>query len=431
MALEFAHGAIQALAANAVGVTYTVSGLSFQPKAIRLYWQGLASAVDAASQAVHSRRGVGFITSASVRSCVATQSQDTAATMTCTAGHSNVACVATVTSTPAFDGLLDIDAITSDGFRLITDDQLPVDLTIFWEAWGGTDIVAANIITSTISEQAAGTQNVSHGVGDTPSVLMFASCSADVTVVERNDSCLSVGFSTGTSDAENIVVVGNNDDGSAAADTDGYGRAGDCLAFITNAGGNPNSRAKVTNFTVSATQFELTWTGAGSGTGRHTICLAIRGGSWRAGSYTINGNTGSATATVSALPFVPIGLSLIGRMAAQDAAGTSTAQDRIGLGSGSSTTSRRSQGTLDEDGTAATEINHVIEYDQVLAFPSTAGALQSAYDINAMNSDGFQIIVDTAGGVASEWHGYLAFGSTPKPPYPTLRQQAISHSFSR
>ena len=49
----------------------------------------------------------------------------------------------------------------------------------------------------------------------------------------------------------------------------------------------------------------------------------------------------------------------------------------------------------------------------MLCFPSTAGALQSAYDINAMNADGFQIIVDTAGGVASEWQGYLAFGDEP------------------
>lgn len=66
---------------------------------------------------------------------------------------------------------------------------------------------------------------------------------------------------------------------------------------------------------------------------------------------------------------------------------------------------------LDENGTGTTEIDTVIEYDSVLAFPSTAGALLASYDINAMNSDGFQIIVDTAGGVASEWQGYLTFGN--------------------
>jgi hypothetical protein len=65
------------------------------------------------------------------------------------------------------------------------------------------------------------------------------------------------------------------------------------------------------------------------------------------------------------------------------------------------------------DGTADSEINTVLEYDSVLAFPSTTGTLQASYDINAMNSDGFQIIVDTAGGFASEWQGYLTFGNAP------------------
>lgn len=436
MALESAHGSVQWLAADAIGVTYTVSGLIFQPKAIRFYWQGLQSAVDAASQAAFQRRGIGFATSISARVCVATQSQDAAATMTCTSAYTTTCVAMTTTATgPAIDGRLDLDIINSDGFRLIVDLQVPANITVSWEAWGGSDIIAASPF-AFLERSGAGTSLHTHGVGGTPSVLMFASISGagGASTPVREDSGLSIGFATGTSDAENIVVAGNNDDGSAAADTDGYGRAGDCIVMFTTAGGNPSARAKVTNFAGSATEFELTWAAAVVGGFRNVIGLAIRGGNWRAGSYTINGNTGSATATVSGLPFTPNGISLIGRMAAQDAAGTATIQDRIGLGSGSSTTSRRSQGTLDEDGTAATEINHVIEYDQVLAFPSITGTLQSAYDINAMNSDGFQIIVDTAGGVANEWQGYLTFGNvaaTNIPPFPTISQQAIAHSFWR
>ncbi len=410
MALEFAHGAIQWLAADAAGATYTVSGLSFQPKALRFYWQGLQSAVDAASQATFQRRGVGFAAGTTSRACAATQSQDAAATMVCTSAWSASAVAITLTSTPAIDGALDLDAITSDGFRLIVDDQVPANITIFWEAWGGSDIAAASAI-AFAERNGAGTSLHAHGVGGTPSVLMFASVNGVTNnVAIRDDSGLSVGFATGTADAENVVVAGNNDDGSAAADTDGYGRAGDCIAMFTTAGGNPSARAKVTNLAASGTQFELTWA-SGTATGRGTVGLAIRGGRWNAGGLTINGNTGSATSTVSGLSYQPKGISLIGRMVAQDAAGTATAQDRIGLGSGSSTSSRRAMGTWDEDGTAATEIDHVIEYDQVLAYPSAAGALAAALDINAINSDGFQLIVDTAGGVASEWVGYLTFGN--------------------
>jgi len=415
MALAFDHGAIQALAADAVSTVYTVSGLSFQPKALRFYWVGLKSTTDAASQAVHSRRGVGFATSTSDRGCVAAQSQDAALAMVCTDFVFSDCVVGTVTSTPAIDGQIDLNSITSDGFTLIVDDQLPVDLTIFWEAWGGSDITHAKLTGTITDKVASGALNINHnlGSGNTPSVIMFAGTNyAASGVPERQDGCLMVGFATGTTDAENIVVLGNNDDGSAAADCDGYGRAGDCLAYITTAGGNPRQRAKVTNFAPNGTQFELTYTVSAVA---NSLCIgmAIRGGNWKADSYTINGNTGSATATVSGLAFTPIGMSLIGRMAAQDAAGTATAQDRIGLGSGSSTTSRRSMGVLDEDGTAACEIDTIIEYDQVLAFPSVTGTQQAAYDISQMNADGFQIIVDTAGGVASEWQGYLTFGNIP------------------
>lgn len=415
MALEFAHGAIQALASNGVGTTYTVSGLAFQPKAIMFWWQGLASAADAASQATHLRRGVGFISTTGGVSgaCVATYSQDAAAAMTCVSGNMQLVgyCVATIEPTgPAVDGALSPNAVNSDGFQLITSDALPVDLTIFWSAWGGSDIQASfwNLFTEPAT---ATTQAIGHGVGGTPSVAIFAFVNASInTTAARNDSSLSVGFATGTTDAENVVVCGNNDDGSASADTDGYGRAAECIAAITTAGGNPNSRAKLTAW--GATTITLTWNAVAGAATRGGLGLFIRGGNWKAGGTTINGNTGSATATVSGLTYAPVGVMAIGRMTTESAAGTSSAEDRMSIGCGSSTTSRRAMGAWDENGTGNTEIDHVIEYDEILAYPSNAGALATAHDLNAMNSDGFQLIVDTAGGVASEWIGYLTFGSS-------------------
>ena len=49
-----------------------------------------------------------------------------------------------------------------------------------------------------------------------------------------------------------------------------------------------------------------------------------------------------------------------------------------------------------------------IEYDQALVHV-TFGAVLSAYDLSAINSDGFTVIVDDAGGPSTEWQGYLAF----------------------
>jgi hypothetical protein len=111
-------------------------------------------------------------------------------------------------------------------------------------------------------------------------------------------------------------------------------------------------------------------------------------------------------------------------MTAQDTAGTSTAQDRIGFGSGISTASRNSAGILDANNQDPTQIGTIVQYSSVLSFPTGAGAVTATYDINAFNLNSFQIIVDTAGGVASEFHGYLAFGNTYFP-----RIQSIGHPF--
>jgi hypothetical protein len=233
---------------------------------------------------------------------------------------------------------------------------------------------------------------------------------------------MCVGFATSTSSTNNVVVVGNSDDGSDPTDTDGYCFQGDCLAQIVIAGGNPNARANLSAWGTDL--FTLNWTNRGT-TNRRNIFMAIKGGSWTASSYTIAGNTINSTTTVSELPFLPLrGISLIGRMTAQSTAGTATAQDRISFGSGLSTASRNSAGIIDGNNQDPSEIGTIIRYDSVLSFPTSAGAVTTTYDINAFNLNGFQIIVDTAGGVASEFHGYLAFGDTMYP-----RIQSIGHPF--
>jgi len=65
---------------------------------------------------------------------------------------------------------------------------------------------------------------------------------------------------------------------------------------------------------------------------------------------------------------------------------------------------------FDENGTANSEINTSLYTTQVLVYPSNAGALQTAYDINRLGANQVELITDTAGGVADEWIGYLVFG---------------------
>lgn len=411
--LQFAHGAVQWLAADAATTVYTVNGLPFRPKALRFYWTGLQNAADAASQTVHMRKGVGFAVGTASRACVGSQSQDAAGTQVCTTGYRNDCVAMTLTSTPAADGLLDLNSITSDGFTLIVDDQAPASITVFWEAWGGDHIMGAAI--GEIAEPGA-TGSVSYVCGLEPDVVMFAGVqgTAAANTATRNDAALMVGAASGPAATNNCVMVGDDDDASATSDTDGYAKSGECMAMIAVGSGNPDARAVLTSMNYDG--FTLNWTNRAT-TNRRYIYLAIRGGAWAVGSFTIAGNSGGSTTTVQTLrrggqPFRPVGLSFFGMMRAESAAGTSSAEDRQSMGSASSTSSRRAQGCWSENANAtAAEIDLVLEYDSILAWPSNAGAILATLDLNAVNADGFQAIVDTAGGVASQWQAYVACGS--------------------
>lgn len=421
MALSFAHGAIQWLTSDALNATKVVSGLPFQPKAIRFYWIGYQSATTASSSAtpLQERRGVGFAVSTSSRRSVGTFSQawnggTPVGTSNCGSAARDDCVVCTTDGAGASDGRLDISAIAADGFTLIVDDVTPANITVFWEAWGGDDITVAAV--GDITEPAAtGDQDYTvtgFTATGTDQVVMFAGVQ-DPNALNTDyaeASSLHVGFASSPTDQ--ITVLGSSDDASTSMDTDGHCRTGQCISMIIPAGAaTVNAYASLTQW--NANGFRLNWA-ARATTGRRSIFLAIKGGCWKASSYTIDGSSANATATVSGFPMAPRGACFIGRMGATSTATNAQANDRIGFGTATGTSDRRSMGILDEDATASSnvEIDCSIDYEACLCFPSTSGTLQSAYDINAWNSDGFQVIVDTAGGVASEWQGYLLFGDS-------------------
>jgi len=428
MPLDFAHGSVQWLTTDVLNATKVVTGLGFTPKALRFYWVGLQSnsPTNAVSGAVNERRGVGFAVSNTSRRCVGTFSLDGDNGGAQCGSVAMDTCVAvTVTAAGAVDGQLDLSSLDADGFTLIVDDVTPANITVFYEAWGGQDIISA--VVGDIAEPAA-TGNANYTASGFTSdgrnqCVMFAGVQSvnAVNTGQAQDSGLCVGFATSTSTTNNVVVVGNSDTGSDPTDTDGYCIQGECLAQIVIAGGNPNARATLSAWGTDL--FTLNWT-ARATTNRRNIFLAIKGGSWQSSAYTIQGNTLNSNTTVADLPFFLRGLSLVGRMTATSTAGTSTAQDRIGFGSGLSTASRNSAGILDGDAQDPTAVGTIVQYNSVLSYPTAAGAVQATYDINAFNLNSFNIIVDTAGGVANEFHGYLAFGDTFYP-----RIQSIGHPF--
>lgn len=427
MAMRFAHGAVQWLTTDVLNTTKVVSGLGFTPKALRFYWFGLQSnsPTNAVSQVLDIRRGVGFAVSAASRRSIGSYSQDNAGSANCGTVAADNSVAITVDGNGTVDGRLDISSFDTDGFTLIVDDVTPVNLTVFYEAWGGDDITVAVI--GDIAEPAAtGTQNYTVA-GFTPDgqgqCVMFGGCQSTAVLntgtAEASGMC--VGFATSTATANNITICGSSDDAAGTMDTDGYALAGECLSMIVLAGGNPNARATLSAWGTDL--FTLNWLARGT-TNRRYVYMAIKGGSWEAAGTTIAGNTLNATTSISSLTFAPIGISTFTQNLAQNTAGTSNLQDRICLGTGISTTSRNSGGSFDEDNLGTSETDLILQYDSVLSVPSAGGGVQATYDISSVFANGVTLIVDTAGGVAATFIGYLTFGSrrTPQP-------QTIGHPF--
>jgi len=418
--MNVARGSVEWLTSTAGGGTYSTGNLGIGTlKGVMFWWVGIASGgADAVTDTVDQRCGVGFATSTSARRSIASYDDDAALTSDCGTVAANDCIAGTLNNAASRDAELDITTMDT-GLVLTVDDQLATsNITIHFIAWSGDDITVAAV--GDFSEPAAA-GDVSPSVPGFTSdgadqVVIVASCqsSSAINTALAENAGISIGFATGTTDAENVCVGTSVDHASGATDTDGIGGTGKVLAQALRAGGTSWIIGKVSAWGTD--QFTVTYSNpSGTGVyvaGRKSIFLAMKGGKWAAGSYAINGNSASATAAVSGLPFAPAGVAVIGRMNAAQNAGTGNGNARLSIGVGFSPSARQCAGTLNETATAssAVEVDKTVQFDQVLAYPSATGTLQSAYDINAMNSDGFEIIVDTAGGVASEWQGYLAFG---------------------
>lgn len=415
MALSYAHGAVT-WTTGAIGTTFAISGLSFQPKAIRAWTLGYSSGSDATSALTPNlHHCIGFATSTSDRRSLLAQSTNNVGTCNATAGHRDD-CILHLSATQADSGRLDISAIAADGFTFRVDVVAVQANTVFWEAWGGSDITAAETGESTERNGAGATDYTLAGAFQPSVVMLCMGQATTANTMANTDAGLSFGCATGA--ASQWVFCHNEDDGSTVADTDRYGNGDECLAMIVNGGGNPDARAAFTQFNSDG--FRLTW-GAGTASARRFIYLAIAGGSWKAGDFTLDTTTLNTTATVSGLAFTPVGATVFSHGTSEQAAGTGATTGALADGCFDNAASRRGIGFISEDNVASSnmEIDFAIEYDQVLPFPNVTGSppgvlksvdLDTTFGTSGIASDGFRLIVDVAGGATTDMIGYLAFG---------------------
>lgn len=413
MALGYYETFVNWNSADAATTEYTVdnggAGLGFEPKAAMCVIVGL-QASNAHSGSVDQNYSIGFAADDGTRRSVASFSDDANASADdCGVMARNDAVLHMVDGTGALTAALDI-AFDADAVRLIVDDAAPVNVSVLIKIWGGTDIDAVAI--GDVAEPAA------TGNQDTTATGMVSGANADQvlflagvqsTAAVNSGAATDAGMYFGMAhDSGQFVCCINSDDGSASSDTDHYGLSGECVAQIVNGGGNPNARASFTQWNTDG--FRLNWA-ARATTNRRSIFMAIKGGQWAIGEFTIDASTASSTATVSGLAFAPQGILLATCSGAEEAAGTSATLAAVSIGGGTSTSNRHALFLREDNGAATTAIWTGVRDDCAVGMQNNGTGSRERFDINAMNSDGFQMITDQANAsdVTNWWVGYAAF----------------------
>jgi len=412
MALDVADGTIT-ITTGVVGTTFTVSGLSFQPKAVILFWGGRATA--GAAEESH-RFGAGFFTGTTSRRCATTQSQHAAANAATDQALYDDACVATITTAGGVDGKADVDAITSDGFRLIVDDQFGTALMVGWLAIGGADLTDVAVTTIT-SPGAAGNQDVNVG-------LDLATSSADDKAVIFvgiwhnainsiiNWSNFAIGVAAGNTPA-NAVLAGGSEDGVTTTATGSYCLSGECLAHVNPSSGAGDPivmRASLT--TWLSTGFRLNWAEVDVAVGMFGA-LVLRGGRYEVGnSLTSTGVSNQVEATT----YTPKALLAISHNKAQSTSDAIQVQDERCIGVATGSTSRRTAFILDKNSVGTSDVGSAFDEAEMYGNLSTAAAIvvEGLADLVSFDTSpvGFTFVMDDADPVAS-FFPYLLFADTP------------------
>jgi hypothetical protein len=414
MALEFATGDLVWGSGDAATTVYTVSGLSFQPKALMFVTTGI-TAVGGSSSIDHARHNYGFAVSTSSRRCVGLQNVHNSGSCDCQEFFRDDAVVTVIDAAAAVDGLLDLNSITSDGFTLIVDNQVATDIAVVWYAWGGEDIVTA-AIGDIVEPAATGVQSytvtgwIDPATLASDSAVLFAGCqlTAAAPTGAAVDAGLMLGVATGTGSGNQWVVAVNDDEGSGTMDTDRYHRGDECIAMMALAGGNPSARAQFNGFDSAG--FDLSWV-ARATTNRRYIYMALQGGGWKAGSYNFDTGSIGNTATVSALAFNPAGAIHATTTSVEDAAGASRTTAHYAIGGWSSISSRRNNFYGSTNGSPNSGIFIGDDNDNILQ--SFGGSIGATIDIDAVLADGFRVIVDDGPTALTDFQSYLAFGNDP------------------
>lgn len=414
MAIGVANGTIT-VTTGLVGTTFTVSGLSFAPVAGYVFHSGRL-AVGMSEQ--DHRVGHGIFTGTTSRRSYSTQGDHAAAVMA-TDHVRRDDCVASRLSTSgASAGKLDVDAMLSDGFRLIVDEAFATDMHLSWKVWGG-DASQAEIVD--ITEPAAtGDQDIATsfaldtGVDDKAVIFLGNAAGAFGTVT--GSALWMLGFAAGNTPA-NAVVMACDLDGADPSITYKYSLSGECIAQ-SNTADAVTSRASLTAWL--STGFRLNWLEVDGGVAWGTSALVIKGGRWEVGDILTSTGTTNQTETTT---YDPKGLLFGSASNPLSTADVTETGFQAVMGAATGAASRSYESARSLDGNATADIAAASNTNAFWAMITGANAsITEIADLVSLDTGGFTWVMDDA----SASGRFIAYLSCSDAPAAAARQQTFT-----
>jgi hypothetical protein len=379
----------------------------FQPKAIIFWWSGHTSSTDSCTFG-DSKMGVGFGTQTE-RGCVTSTDDNGAGSQGASSGVREDACIASLTvNSTTWDGLIDLDALAnwpSDGFRLIVDDVMPIDMRVSFIAFGGSDITNVDLHRYSELAGATGTFDIAITGAFQPDIVFFTNWQGTTNPPQAGGSTGHFCFGAARTGSEAAILYGATDAGSASSDTASY-----CTDVLDVTG--LESLTDPTALSISRVAFvqmnsdgfrlnKVAFTGVNT---FQAFALCIKGGLWKINPITTLTNT-TNDITISGIGGTPKGVIVASAARAESAAGTPTAPWHTSIGAATSTSERTAQAVISSSGDANMRVIRAVETDEIyinIQDPGSDGAdgasgtVQGLMDVQSVDADGFSFRMDDA-----------------------------------
>jgi len=399
------------------GSTVTVT-TGFQPKVFFLWTNGRNSATDTVGADEHIR-GFGVGVSLTDRRAVCTQSQDPSTDanggIVADSGvyHTVDAALCVLDDqggTDHFDGQLEVDAILSNGFRLIVDPNMDEffdsgAVRVHYLALGGSDL--ANIVTGEFTEPGAtGNQDVTSLGFQPDAVILFSGMISSAAPAQGDDSTLTVGFAAGSGNPNDVVLAGASNNGADPMQTVSYSLGGESIALFDAAIAGPNGRAEVDAWLSNG--FSLNWIERAAS--RRIFYVALQGGRHAVGDLLTSTSTTQFSET--GLSFSPLAGLFMSHNKAQSTADAAQDHDEWSMGGVTTAATRRASCLLDQDNLATSSVGTAVEHDELYCNVGTSNTIEGLMDVVSVNSDGWTFVMDDAD-PAQSFVGYWAMAAGP------------------